>query len=118
MRDRRRYLHWVFEAKKRFGLCVLDYIVTSNHVRCRQGHKLAHENRTNGRIRIRLTGTKIRRGEFFAIVRTRIFEGLSFDVRQRLVGNQPSVASLSYPLSDDVAQDLFRVGERNDLGWI
>jgi len=31
-RDRRRYLHWVFEAKKRFGLCVLDYIVTSNHV--------------------------------------------------------------------------------------
>jgi len=31
-RDRRRYLHWVFQAKKRFGLCVLDYVVTSNHV--------------------------------------------------------------------------------------
>jgi REP element-mobilizing transposase RayT len=31
-RDRRRYLHWLFEAKKRFGLSVLDYIVTSNHV--------------------------------------------------------------------------------------
>src|ERR1051325_10958562 len=31
-RDRRRYLHWLFEARKRFGLCVLDYIVTSNHV--------------------------------------------------------------------------------------
>jgi putative transposase len=31
-RDRRRYLHWLFEAKKRFGLCVLDYMVTSNHV--------------------------------------------------------------------------------------
>jgi putative transposase len=31
-RNRRRYLDWVFEAKKRFGLCVLDYIVTSNHV--------------------------------------------------------------------------------------
>ena len=31
-RDRRRYLHWMFEAKKRFGLCVLDYIVTSNHI--------------------------------------------------------------------------------------
>jgi putative transposase len=31
-RDRRRYVHWVFEAKKRFGLCVLDYVVTSNHV--------------------------------------------------------------------------------------
>jgi hypothetical protein len=25
-------LHWLFEARKRFGLCVLDYIVTSNHV--------------------------------------------------------------------------------------
>jgi REP element-mobilizing transposase RayT len=31
-RDRRRYLHWVFEAKKRFGLCVLDYMITSNHI--------------------------------------------------------------------------------------
>src|ERR1041384_772294 len=31
-RKRRRYLHWLFEARKRFGLCVLDYIVTSNHV--------------------------------------------------------------------------------------
>jgi REP-associated tyrosine transposase len=31
-RDRRRYLHWVFEAKKRFGLCVLDYAVTSIHL--------------------------------------------------------------------------------------
>jgi len=25
-------LHWVFEAKKRFGLSVLDYAVTSNHI--------------------------------------------------------------------------------------
>jgi putative transposase len=31
-RDRLRYLRWLFEAKKRFGLSVLDYIVTSNHV--------------------------------------------------------------------------------------
>jgi putative transposase len=31
-RDRRRYLHWVFEAKKRFGLSVLNYMMTSNHV--------------------------------------------------------------------------------------
>jgi putative transposase len=27
MRDRRRFLYWIFEAKKRFGLCVLDYIL-------------------------------------------------------------------------------------------
>lgn len=31
-RDRCRYLHWLFEARKRFGLCVLNYVVTSNHV--------------------------------------------------------------------------------------
>jgi REP-associated tyrosine transposase len=30
--DCRRYLHWVFEAKKRFGLSVLNHMVTSNHV--------------------------------------------------------------------------------------
>ena len=23
---------WLSEAKKRFGLCVLDYMVTSNHI--------------------------------------------------------------------------------------
>ena len=31
-RDRRSYLRWLVEAKKRFGLSVLDYIVTSNHI--------------------------------------------------------------------------------------
>lgn len=30
--DRRRWLYWLFEAKKRYGLCVLNYIVTSNHI--------------------------------------------------------------------------------------
>lgn len=37
-RDRRRWLHWLFEAKNRFGLCVLNYIVTSNHI-----HLLVHD---------------------------------------------------------------------------
>ncbi len=31
-KDRRRWLHWLFEAKKRYGLVILDYMVTSNHV--------------------------------------------------------------------------------------
>lgn len=31
-RDRERWLHWLFEAKKRFGLTILNYIVTSNHI--------------------------------------------------------------------------------------
>ena len=28
--DRRRWFCWLFEAKKRYGLSVLNYIVTSN----------------------------------------------------------------------------------------
>lgn len=31
-RDRRAWVGWLYEARKRFGLCVLDYQVTSNHV--------------------------------------------------------------------------------------
>ena len=31
-RDRERWIHWLFEAKKRYGLCILNYIVTSNHI--------------------------------------------------------------------------------------
>ncbi len=30
--ERRRWLHWLYEARKRYGLCVLNYIVTSNHI--------------------------------------------------------------------------------------
>jgi putative transposase len=31
-KDRRRWLQWLFEAKRRYGLAILDYIVTSNHI--------------------------------------------------------------------------------------
>jgi len=31
-RDRRRWLDWLFEAKKRFNLSVLNYMVTYNHI--------------------------------------------------------------------------------------
>lgn len=31
-KDRWRWRHWLFEARRRFELCVLNYIVTSNHV--------------------------------------------------------------------------------------
>lgn len=32
VRDRRRWRHWLYVATRRYGLCVLNYIVTSNHV--------------------------------------------------------------------------------------
>ena len=31
-KDKENWLHWLFEAKKRFGLSVLNYVVTSNHI--------------------------------------------------------------------------------------
>jgi putative transposase len=31
-RDRKRWIHWLYEAKRRYGLSVLNYTVTSNHV--------------------------------------------------------------------------------------
>ena len=31
-RDRQRWIYWLFEAKKRYGLCILNYVITSNHI--------------------------------------------------------------------------------------
>lgn len=31
-RDRRRWRHWLYEASRRYGVCVLNYIVTCNHI--------------------------------------------------------------------------------------
>lgn len=42
--DRRRWLSWLLEARRRYGLCVLNYIVTCNHV-----HLLVRD-RGNGEI--------------------------------------------------------------------
>jgi hypothetical protein len=44
-RDRCRYLHWILEAKKRFGLAVLNYMITSNHV-----HLLIKDTGPNGNV--------------------------------------------------------------------
>ena len=38
-KDRGRWLWWLFEAKKRYGTCILDYMVTSNHF-----HLLLYDN--------------------------------------------------------------------------
>jgi putative transposase len=31
-KDRRRWMAWLFEARKRYGLSILNYMVTSNHI--------------------------------------------------------------------------------------
>lgn len=30
--DRRRWVYWLYQARRRYGLCVLNYIVTRNHI--------------------------------------------------------------------------------------
>jgi REP element-mobilizing transposase RayT len=39
VRDRKRWVNWLFEAKKRYGLSVFNYMVTSNHI-----HLLVYDN--------------------------------------------------------------------------
>jgi putative transposase len=44
-RDRRAWMKWLYEARKRFDLCVLNYQVTSNHVHLLaldRGGEIAH----------------------------------------------------------------------------
>ncbi len=31
-KDRHRYLQWLYEARKRYGLVIFNYTVTSNHI--------------------------------------------------------------------------------------
>ena len=31
-KDKRRFLQWLFEAKRRYGLTILNYVITSNHI--------------------------------------------------------------------------------------
>jgi len=31
-KDRLRWMHWLFKARQRYGLCILNYMVTSNHI--------------------------------------------------------------------------------------
>jgi putative transposase len=70
-RDRARWRHWLFEARKRYGLAVLDYIATSNHV-----HLLVHDTGKNacisrsmqliaGRVAQEYNSRKARRGAFW-----------------------------------------------------
>jgi REP element-mobilizing transposase RayT len=41
-RFQKRWVHWLFEAKKRFGLRILNYTFTSNHI-----HLLVYDGKVN-----------------------------------------------------------------------
>ena len=44
-RDRQRWMHWLYKARLRFGLSVLNYCVTSNHV-----HLLVYDSKGDDSI--------------------------------------------------------------------
>ncbi len=66
----RPWKYWLFEAKKRFGLCVLNYCVTSNHI-----HLLVYDSKENvipksiqlvaGRVGRRHNSRKKRKGVYW-----------------------------------------------------
>jgi REP element-mobilizing transposase RayT len=41
-KDKKCWLHWLFEAKKRYGLVILDFTITSNHI-----HLLVYDGKAN-----------------------------------------------------------------------
>ncbi len=42
-KDRHRYLQWLYEARKRYGLVIFNYTVTSNHI-----HLLVYDDAASG----------------------------------------------------------------------
>lgn len=69
-RDRKRWRRWLFESKKRYGLCVLNYIVTRNHI-----HLLVYDTGNDtiarsmqliaARVALEFNRRKSRRGAFW-----------------------------------------------------
>ena len=69
-RDRRRWIDWLFEAKKRYGLCVLNYVVTSNHIHlvvkdCGKGEIARGMQLVAGRVAQGYNLRKRRKGAFW-----------------------------------------------------
>lgn len=69
-RDRRCWRHWVYVARARYGFCVLNYIVTSNHVhllvRDRGGGEIHRSMQLiSGRTAQQYNRRKGRRGAFW-----------------------------------------------------
>ena len=69
-RDRRNWIRWLYEARKRFGLCVLNYQVTSNHVHLLVRDRGAREIESSMQLIASCTGQaynrrKHRRGAFW-----------------------------------------------------
>ena len=45
VRDKRRWLYWLYQVKKTYGLCILGYTIMNNHI-----HLLVHDDGRHGVI--------------------------------------------------------------------
>jgi putative transposase len=68
--DRKTWLYWLYEARKRYGLCVLDYAVTRNHVHLLAQDRGADEIPSSMRLVAGCTGQRFnsrygRKGAFW-----------------------------------------------------
>jgi putative transposase len=69
-KDRKRWIEWLFEARKRYGLCVLNYVVTSNHIHllvkdCGNGEIPRSMQLVAGRVAQEYNLRKKRKGAFW-----------------------------------------------------
>ncbi len=102
-KDKKRWISWLFEAKKHFGLCVVNYMVTSNHI-----HLLVYDRKEDvipksiqlivGRTAWEFNIRKNRRGAFWEdryhatavhtaehFIRCLVYIDLNIDVRFKLL---------------------------------
>ncbi|MDH3561440.1 MAG: transposase [Gammaproteobacteria bacterium] len=69
-RDRRAWVYWLYQARRRYGLCVLNYVVTSNHihllVRDQGGGEIASSMQLiAGRVAQQFNRRKSRKGAYW-----------------------------------------------------
>ena len=69
-KDRRAWVYWLYQARKRYGLCVLNYIVTSNHVHLLvkdrgQGEIASSMQLISGRVAQQFNRRKSRKGAYW-----------------------------------------------------
>jgi len=70
-KDRASWMHWLFQAKKRFNIIILNYIVTSNHIHLLVKDQSGEKNiplfmqLLQGRIAQNYNNRKMRKGAFW-----------------------------------------------------
>jgi len=69
-KDRRAWRYWAYQARRRYGLCILNYVITSNHVHLLVKDMGAGEidrgmQLISGRVAQQFNRRKLRKGAFW-----------------------------------------------------